>query len=296
MIGPATGTNDEVRFAFTIDVEDWFNSSRDLFAETDSKQAHAPDPSVVGNTRACLAALGAADNRATFFILTPVAEHYPDLIREILDQGHEIAVHGYRHSLVYNLTPAEFRADLEKSLDLLAKAGAGEIIGYRAPYWSITRKSLWALEVLREFGFRYDSSIFPIRRGLYGIPDAPRWPHEIADGFWEFPPSTHRWLGVNVPIAGGGYLRLLPNWFVEPLIRKMEDSRQHGVFYCHPYELDPDDVRPKVKLRKAASLVYYAQQIMGRKDNPRRLRELMTRHRFTTLRSILEQVTREASS
>lgn len=292
----ATPLRDEPsRFAFTIDVEDWFNSSRDLFAETDSDRAHEPDPSVVPNTRACLDLLAGSGSRATFFILTPVARAYPELIREILDGGHEIGVHGYRHSLVYNLSPDEFRRDLDTSLDLLAAAGADGVIGYRAPYWSITRGSLWALDVLREYGFRYDSSIFPIRRSLYGIPDAQRIPHRRTGGLWEFPPTTYRLAGMNVPIAGGGYLRLLPERLTNALIDRLEATGEAGVFYCHPYELDPRDTRPKVKLRRAASLAYYVQQIVGRKGNPARLTRLIQGRCFTTVADLMTRLEEEVT-
>jgi polysaccharide deacetylase family protein (PEP-CTERM system associated) len=280
----------KLRFAFSVDVEDWFNSSLDLFDGADSTFPATPDPSVVVNTRACLDALDISDSKATFFILTTVCKHYPDLIREIAGRGHEVAAHGYCHRLLYKMTEDEFRRDLEISLELLAAAGISRVHGFRAPYWSITRKSLWALDILSDFGFRYDSSIFPIRRRLYGIADAPRHPYEIRNGLWEFPPATYRALHMNVPIAGGGYLRLVPPIILRPMIEAIRRRDEVGVFYCHPYEFDPQDVHAKVQLRGISSLLHYAQQVIGRKDNPRRLREFIARHRFTTICSLLDEL------
>lgn len=283
------------KFAFTVDVEDWYNSSRDLFAEADSSVPAVPHPSVVENTRSCLDILRSNGSRATFFILTTVCEHYPDLIRQIDAEGHEVAVHGYRHRLLYKMTPAEFRRDLETSLDLLAQVGIDRVQGFRAPYWSITKESLWVLDILQDFGFRYDSSIFPIRRGLYGIPDAPPHPHRVRDRLWEFPPATYRLLRWQIPIAGGGYLRLLPTWLQRPMVESLWKKGEVGVFYCHPYELDPQDVETQVQLRKPASLFYYLQQTLGRKDNPRRLRELMGRYRFRTIADLLDEMPESAT-
>ena len=157
-----------IKNIITIDVEDWYNSSLDLFKDTNVEHGAKPDASVVDNTLCTLKLLAETKNKATFFILGTVAEYYPDLVKEILIQGHEVATHGYAHNLVYKLSPQEFEDDLRKSLDYLAKAECSQILGYRAPYWSITKKSLWALEVLQKLGLKYDSSIFPIKRGLYG--------------------------------------------------------------------------------------------------------------------------------
>ena len=137
----------------TIDVEDWYHSSLDIFKDSDVKHGSRPDESVVDNTLKTLQLLSETNNKATFFVLGTVAEHYPDIVKEILNQGHEVATHGYSHQLVYNMTPQSFEDDLKISFDHLEKASCSEILGYRAPYWSITKKSLWALEVLKNAGY-----------------------------------------------------------------------------------------------------------------------------------------------
>lgn len=263
----------------TVDLEDWYSSSIDLFAEAAGGHGRPPDQSVVRNTLHCLELFARNGSKATFFVLTTVAECFPDLIREIERQGHELAVHAYLHRLVYQLTPTEFEDDLKKSLDILGGLTHRPIVGYRAPYWSITRQSLWALPILQRNGFRYDSSIFPIRRGLYGIPDAPTVPSEILPGFWEYPPATCRMLGVNLPIAGGGYLRMLPYAFLQYLIRRA--GGQGGlVFYLHPYELDPTDVHSPTALKGLKSRLYHFQQTLGRKGNPVKIERLLASSRF----------------
>lgn len=276
----------------TIDVEDWYNSSLDLFKDSDIAHGAKPDPSVVDNTLYTLELLKKTKNKATFFVLGTVAEHYPDVVKEILNQGHEVATHGYSHQLVYNMTPATFEDDLKISFDHLKKVGCSEILGYRAPYWSITKKSLWALEVLKKLGLKYDSSIFPIKRGLYGISNANRQVHQIKEGFWEFPPATIRMLGVNLPIAGGGYLRLVPYRIIASAIRR-SSNRDIRTFYFHPYELDPTDVELKHKVRSAGTLAYWLQQRIGRGNNPEKLKRLLSEFKFTSIKNILSDLQKD---
>ena len=270
------------RHIMTVDVEDWYTSSIDLFAEASADHGRAPDPSVVRNTLRCLELFAQQHSKATFFILTTVAEAYPDLIREIERQGHEIGVHGYQHRLIYNLKPTEFEEDLKRSLDILRCLVTRPIVGFRAPYWSITRKSLWAIEILQRAGLRYDASIFPIYRELYGIPDAPVTPYEIRPGFWEFPPATCRVMGVNVPVAGGGYLRMLPGALLNALIRRAS-RRGNLVFYLHPYEIDPADTQAAQPLTSLKSRLYFFQQMIGRKGNPAKIEGLLNRFQFDSI-------------
>lgn len=260
----------------TIDVEDWFTSSVDLFSDAAAAGQHGrtPDPSVERNTLRCLELLASHGSKATFFILTTVAEAYPELIREIERQGHEVGVHAHQHRLVYNLTPEEFEEDLNRSLEILRGVGVKHIHGYRAPYWSITKKSLWALDILRRRGLKYDASVFPIRRGLYGIADSPTAPHEIRPGLWEYPPATVRCLGLNLPIAGGGYLRMLPFALLQRMIRR-EQGRRALLFYFHPYELDPQDASAPMPIKGLKSRLYYWQQKMGRRGNPEKIEKLL---------------------
>jgi polysaccharide deacetylase family protein (PEP-CTERM system associated) len=185
---------------------------------------------------------------ATFFVLGWVAEREPALIREIAQAGHEMACHGHLHRPLYQLSPEEFRDDLRRSRGVIEDVSGAKVSGFRAPTFSITEKSLWALNILAEEGFEYDSSIFPIRHDRYGIPDAPRWIHkrmlESGRSIWEFPPSTVRIGRVNVPFGGGGYLRLLPmfftRWALETTHRR---ERQSVMVYFHPWEIDPEQPR-----------------------------------------------------
>ena len=233
--------------------------------------------------------LSETDNQATFFVLGTVAEHYPDIVKEILNQGHEVATHGYSHLLVYNMTPQSFEDDLKISFDHLQKAGCSEILGYRAPYWSITKKSLWALEVLKKLGLKYDSSIFPIKRGLYGISSAKTYPNKIIDGLWEFPPATIRALGVNLPIAGGGYLRLMPYKIISGAIKRSL-SKYTRVFYFHPYELDPTDTKLQHKAKSMTTILYWIQQKLGRDSNPEKLRRLLSEFKFQSFKHVLSEM------
>jgi polysaccharide deacetylase family protein (PEP-CTERM system associated) len=271
-------------FILTVDVEDWFTSSVDLFSEAAAAGQHGrkPDEKVLQNTLRCLEWFARNGSKATFFILTTVAEAYPDLIREIERQGHEIGIHAHQHRLVYNLTPREFEDDLQRSLEILRGVGVKNIFGFRAPYWSITKISLWALEILQRHGLKYDASIFPIYRELYGIPDAPTAPHEIRPGFWEFPPATLRCLGMNLPIAGGGYLRMLPFALLQRLIRHAQKTGPL-VFYLHPYEIDPTDARLPVPLTNLKSKLYYRQQMMGRRGNPAKIEKLLRLAKFQSI-------------
>src|SRR5262249_33972890 len=146
--------------------------------------------------------------RGTFFVLGSVAERHPELVRAIAAAGHEVGTHGWSHQLVYKLTREQFRDEIRRSIALLRELTGRTPIGPRAPFFSITRDSLWAFDVLREEGLRYDSSVYPVVNYRYGIPDAPRWPHRTHPDLVEFPLSTLRWLGRNVPIAGGAYFRI----------------------------------------------------------------------------------------
>lgn len=185
---------------------------------------------------------------ATFFVLGWVAEREPSLIREIAKAGHELACHSHLHRPLYQLSPSEFREDLRRSRATIEDVSGASVVGFRAPTFSITLQSLWALEILAEEGFEYDSSIFPIRHDLYGIPGACRWIHQHAlpsgQSIWELPPSTVRIGKMNLPFGGGGYLRLLPMSFTRWAIEKTHRSELRPVMvYFHPWELDPDQPR-----------------------------------------------------
>ena len=233
--------------ALTIDVEDYFHV--EAFADVISSAHWDQYPiRVERNTFRLLEILGRRNVKATFFILGWVADRCPALVRAIVDSGHEIGSHGYGHRMLTRGSQANFREDLIRAKSTIEDQTGSRVTCFRAPSYSITSKTLWALEILAEFGFEYDSSIFPIRHDYYGIPDAPRFPHywSLKSGarLLEFPPSTVRILGINVPIAGGGYLRLLPYKVTAWAIRRLNQKEdQPAMVYLHPWEIDPDQPR-----------------------------------------------------
>jgi polysaccharide deacetylase family protein (PEP-CTERM system associated) len=191
--------------------------------------------------------------KATFFVLGWVADRHPQLVRDIHASGHEIASHGCRHHMLGRLTPEGFRQDLRDSRRRLENLAGRPVCGYRAPTFSLTHRTAWALDVLAEEGFEYDSSVFPIRHDRYGVPDAPRVAHRaVGPGggtILEIPPLTVRFAGANWPIGGGGYLRLLPAALVVAALRALDRRGQRGMIYLHPWELDPGQpVRPMGRL------------------------------------------------
>lgn len=237
----------------SVDVEDYFMV--EAFAGSVPRKTWASWPSrVVINTRRALDLLDKHDVKGTFFFVGWVAKRYPELVREVYARGHELACHSFWHRTVYSLTRKEFREDTRAAVHAIEDAAGTKIYGYRAPSWSMTKDSLWALEILAEEGFTYDSSIYPIHHDLYGVPGAQRLPytHQLTDGhsLLEFPPTTVRVLGQNLPAAGGGYLRILPLAYTKWAFRKFEEEyRERVVVYFHPWELDPDQPRVREKLK-----------------------------------------------
>jgi polysaccharide deacetylase family protein (PEP-CTERM system associated) len=230
----------------TIDVEDYFHPNAMDGAIAPEEWDSVP-PRVERNTLRVLDLLAAAGVRATFFVLGWVAERWPSLVDEIARRGHEVASHGYAHRLIYHQDAARFRADVRRSKALLEDRLGSEVLGFRAPSYSIVERTLWALDVLVEEGFRYDSSIFPIRHDLYGLPEFPRHAVTLRRGagdIVEIPASTVRLLGRNWPVAGGGYFRLLPYAVTRHAVRHL--NRREGspaIVYIHPWELDPAQPR-----------------------------------------------------
>lgn len=239
--------------ALSVDVEDYYQV--EAFAPVVPRSSWSSFPSrVKENTGRVLELFARHDVKATFFVLGCVASQCPSLVRAIADAGHEVACHGNDHRRVTTLTRKEFQADLQRAKAAIQDACGVRVEGYRAPTFSITRANLWALEVLVEEGFTYDSSIFPIRHDNYGISDAPRFPHRHhlpgVGSIFEFPMSTVRMGNMNVPIGGGGYLRLLPMFFTKWAIRQVHmQERRPVVIYFHPWEVDPDQPRIKGPLK-----------------------------------------------
>lgn len=236
-----------MRNALSIDVEEHFQVHG--FETVVSRADWERHPSrVVPNTRRVLGLLRERGVRATFFVLGWVADRHPQLVREIAEEGHEVACHGYWHELIYRQTPDTFAVDLRRAIEAIGHALGSEkrrpLCGYRAPAFSITRESLWALDLLRDHGFRYDSSIFPLAfHDRYGIRGAERFASRLDNGLWEFPVSTVSIARRNWPVAGGGYFRLLPLWVTRRAIRRIHAEGHPAVIYLHPWEFDPEQPR-----------------------------------------------------
>jgi polysaccharide deacetylase family protein (PEP-CTERM system associated) len=231
--------------AMSVDVEDWFQVQ--AFASTIPRADwDTLDRRVEANTDRVLAQFAAADVKATFFTLGWVAERHPALVRRIVSAGHELASHGFGHELVHAIGREKFRADIARARAVLQDAGGVPVIGYRAPTFSIgPRSTPWAHAVLAECGYRYSSSVFPVRHDLYGAPDAPRGAHRPhPDGVVELPMTTVQVLGRNLPCAGGGWFRLVPYAAFRLGLRRVNQvERRAGMFYFHPWEVDPGQPR-----------------------------------------------------
>ena len=269
---------------FSVDVEDYFHAS----ALKDGVKAvglHTLEHRVCANTNRILGILDDTQVSGTFFVLGWVAERYPELVKEIQSAGHEIACHGYSHSVIYEQSPDEFRAETLKAKKLLEDITGEPVLGYRAASFSITNRSLWALDILKDAGFEYDSSIFPVHHDRYGIPDANPVPHELAleDGrsILEVPMTVARYVGFNMPISGGGYFRLYPYWLSKMAARGANSEGRPWVFYVHPWEVDPGqpalDVKPLSRFRHYNNL----------HKTESRLRKMLADFEFTSMKSYL---------
>ncbi|ART53156.1 polysaccharide deacetylase [Acidovorax carolinensis] len=229
--------------ALTIDVEDYFQVS--AFAPyIERSEWDLRECRVERNVERILALLQETHTQATFFTLGWIAERYPALVRRIVDGGHELASHGYGHERVSDLSELAFFSDIHRAKSLLEDIAGVRVQGYRAPSFSIGAGNLWALDTLQRAGYRYSSSIYPIRHDHYGMPDAPRFAHQVRDGLIEVPPTTLRMFNRNLPSSGGGYFRLFPYALSRWMLREVH--RQDGspaVFYFHPWEMDEGQPR-----------------------------------------------------
>lgn len=270
--------------ALTIDVEDYYMVS--AFAEVIKfDDWHRYDSRVEKNTYRILDLLNNYNVKATFFVLGWVAENYPGMVRDIHSGGHEIACHGYNHRLVYHLTPEEFREDIRIAKNILEDIIGESVIGFRAASYSIVKKTLWALDILIEEGFLYDSSIFPIYHDRYGFPGAKRFPHVIKRSkgeIVEFPLSTCRIFGQNVPVAGGGYLRLFPLRLIKTAIKRInEKDEKPFILFVHPWEIDVD--QPRLDGRRLSQIRHY----MNLSSTMPKLRTILNEFKFEPLSAIL---------
>lgn len=285
--GPAVGASTLVQNGLSVDVEDYFHAEA-IARYVGRERWDSLESRVAENTLRVLELLHKHDVRATFFVLGWVASRFPQLVSEIRSCGHEIACHSYWHRPVYQMSPEEFRADTRLAKEAVEAAAGVRVIGYRAPSFSVTKRSSWALQILAQLDFRYDSSIFPIRHDLYGIPDHPRFPCRHGEAKkWEIvecPISTWRAFGVNFPFGGGGYLRILPIPYTHHAFRKVNGREQQPVIvYFHPWEIDPDQPRMRVPLR--SRLRHYTN--LGTMKE--RITEILRRYRFVRLCDLLKQ-------
>ena len=270
--------------AMTIDVEDYFQVS--AFDDVVKREEWEARPSrVVSNTMRLLQLFDEYSVKSTFFVLGWVADRFPGLVRDIAAAGHELASHGYGHRIVYSQTPDEFREDVRRAKGTIENVSGQVVGGYRAPSFSITKNSLWALDVLVEEGYRYDASIFPIRHDRYGIPDAPRHTHVLtrpAGTLTEAPGSTVRVLGSNLPVAGGGYFRILPYWWTRwGIARLNQTEKQPAIFYLHPWEIDPG--QPRLHASRLSQFRHYRNLDKAEA----RLKRLLTDFRFGMLKDVI---------
>ncbi|NOZ38314.1 MAG: DUF3473 domain-containing protein [Gammaproteobacteria bacterium] len=274
-----------IQNALTIDVEDYFQVS----AFANSVGQHEWDNHslrVEQNTHKLLDLFDEYQIKATFFVLGWVADRARNLILEIAQRGHEIACHGYSHQLVYNQSPEVFQEETVRAKSILEEIVQQPVRGYRAASYSITNRSLWALDILAEAGFDYDSSIFPVRHDRYGIPDSPEFPYVLdtpaGHKLVEFPLSTAKIMGYRLPIAGGGYFRLYPYWLSRAGLRQINNRQKPFIFYLHPWEIDPE--QPRI----SASWLSRFRHYNNLDKCETRLHKLASDFQFTTVENVLQ--------
>lgn len=281
-------TSTPIRNALTVDVEDYFHV--EAFANhIDRNGWDRHEVRVLDNTHRLLDVFDARDTHGTFFVLGWVAERYPELVKEIAHRGHEVACHGWSHRLVYKQSREEFFSETQRAKALLEDQIGAPVLGYRAASYSIVRDSLWAIDTLCELGFRYDSSIFPVRHDKYGIPDARTEPHVYrAPGggdIVEFPLTTKDIFGYRLPVAGGGYFRLFPYMLTHAALASINrHERRPFIFYLHPWEIDPE--QPKVEANWFSRFRHYnnLEKCEGR------LNRLLGDFRFGTAVDVLSEL------
>jgi len=274
-----------IQNALTIDVEDYFQVAA-LAEAVDYDDWASMEYRVEANTDRILSLFDEAGVKGTFFTLGWVAERSPEMVKRIAAAGHEVASHGYSHQLIYNQTPDVFREETIRSKKILEDIVQAPVTGYRAASYSITNESRWALDILAEQGFTWDSSIFPVHHDRYGMPGTPRWPHRLTtdNGYElaEFPLSTLKFPGYTLPIAGGGYFRLFPYWFSRMGLGSINRQGKPFVFYLHPWEVDPG--QPRLDVKWFSRFRHYNNLDVCEQ----RLATLLSDFRFTTMSKVLE--------
>jgi polysaccharide deacetylase family protein (PEP-CTERM system associated) len=269
-----------MKHAITVDVEDYFHTEA-MSPAAPREQWDSFPSRVVDNTRKVLESFARHEVKGTFFFLGWVAGKFPSLVQEVAAAGHEIACHSYWHRAVFRLDVAEFQKDTAEAKQTIEDAGGQRVLGYRAPSFSITPGTEWAYDVLADLGFTYDSSVNPIRHDFYGNPNAQRGAHTVAGGnLIELPIATTRILGQNLPAGGGAYLRLFPLTYFHRAIDALERRETPGMFYLHPWEVDPEQPRLGVGLKSRF------RQYTGLARMQPNLEKLFSRHQFGPVREV----------
>jgi polysaccharide deacetylase family protein (PEP-CTERM system associated) len=272
--------------ALTFDIEDYFHVSA-FQSSVPKSEWNRYESRVERNTSKLLEILGTSGVHATFFVLGWVAERFPQLVKSIHAAGHEVSCHGYSHEMLTQLNPVTFRDDVRRAKALLEDLIGGRVLGYRAPSFTVVQKTMWALPIMVEEGFVYDSSIVPIRHDRYGMPHANPVCHRLltsAGSIWEIPPSTVDFCGMRLPIAGGGYFRLFPYRLSRRLLRRVERQGIPLVMYMHPWELDPE--QPRIQSSRLSRFRHY----VNLDKTEKRLTQLLQDFRFGSIRETIEPI------
>lgn len=277
------GHSGAVNNVLSVDVEDWFHLL-DLPTTPPLRQWDSLESRVESNFRRLLVLFRRYRVRTTCFFLGWVAERYPALVREAVADGHEIASHGYKHELVFRMTPDEFAADLNRSRKLLEDVSGTSVHGYRAPGFSSIKETPWFFEEVAKAGYNYDSSIFPAARGHGGMPGAGQFPCVVmtpSGGIVEFPVSTVKIGGKAICFFGGGYLRLFPYAIIEKMSRKVQAEGRPVIYYVHPREVDPSHPRLSMSWKR------HFQSYIGLKTTQPKIESLLSSFQFTTLAQLV---------
>ena len=265
--------------ALTIDFEDWYQGLEIPHTEWDKFEDRIE---AAGDK--LLKILSDADTKATFFMLGYVAEKHPEIVKRIQSEGHEIGTHGFSHTLIYKQEKEVFQQELTRAIKYLEDLTGSKVLGHRAPFFSITKDSLWALDILGELGIKYDSSIFPVLNYRYGIADAPRFPYKIQREkfeFVEFPISTLKLPGFTMPISGGAYFRIYPYQVTKQAIKAVNRGGEPVTFYLHPWEIDPH--HPRIDVPRRIALTHYFN--LGATE--RRLKKLIRDFKMAPMKDVL---------
>lgn len=279
--------NSAITNALTVDVEDYYQVAA-FFDKVKASEWDSHESRVQANTQKILNMFDRYNHKATFFILGWVAERHPDIVKDIYSKGHEVACHGYSHQLIYNQSPELFKEETVKAKKILEEIIQQPVNGYRAASYSITKNSLWALDILAEAGFTYDSSIFPVRHDRYGIPGAEDKPHVLTTPaghkLVEFPITTKPIFGYRLPVGGGGYFRIYPYSFSRMALKSINRKQQPFIFYLHPWEVDPD--QPRIEASWLSKFRHYNN--LGKCEQ--RLENLLQDFRFSTVEGVLSDM------